>query len=77
MRILAPPPKQHTHETLSVQGGHTLESGHTGKVEVVEYHRRHEQFAGFGRNRFRRIGEGCDPIEDLQRALMEPKILHR
>ena len=41
----------------------------------MEHHRRHEELAGFWRNCFSRIGERCNPVEDLQRALMKSKIL--
>ena len=55
----------------------TLESGDTGKVEVAECHRRHEKLAGFGRDRFSRVGESLNSVEDSQRALVKPKVLHR
>ena len=40
------------------------ESSDAGKVEVVERHRRHEELAGFGRDRFSRVGVGRDSVED-------------
>src|SRR4029077_21250934 len=55
----------------------TSESGDAGKVEVAERHRRHEKLAGFGRDRFSRVCEGRDPVEDSQRALVKSKVLHR
>ena len=62
---------------LSAHGERTSESGDTGKIEVAERHRRHEKLAGFRRDRFSRIGKGLNPVEDPQRALVKPKILHR
>ena len=77
LSTLALPPSQQTDGRLSAHGGRISESGDAGKVEVVERHRRHEELAGFGRDRFSRIGEGRDPVEDSQRALVKPKVLHR
>ena len=71
------PPSQQTAGKFSPQSGRTSESGHAGKVEVAERHRRHEKLAGFGCDRFSRIGEGRDPVEHSQRALVKPKVIHR
>jgi len=43
---------------------------------VAERHRRHEKFACFGCDRFSRIGQGLNPVERPQRALVKAKILH-
>ena len=58
-------------------GRRMSESSDAGKIEVVERHRRHKKLAGFGCNRFSRVGVGRDSVEDSQRALVKPKVLDR
>ncbi len=64
------------HETRNSTPGQTSESGDAGKIEVAQRHCRHEQLAGFRRDRFSWTGEGLDPVENSQRALVKPKVLH-